>query len=44
MRLYAVIQVLYRDPEIQELCKKLVDFMLKRVKQVLKAGGGNIQN
>jgi hypothetical protein len=40
--IYAVIQVWYRDPEVQEMCKKLVDSMEERVKLVLKARGGTL--
>ena len=36
----AIIQVWYRDPQIQENCQTLVQSMRKRVKEVLKSKGG----
>ena len=39
----AVIDCWYRDPQIQENCKKLVDSIPKRVKSVLTSCGGHIR-
>ena len=40
----AIIDCWYRDPQIQENCKKLIDSMPKRVKSVLTCCGGHIRH
>ena len=37
----AIIQLWYRDPQIQENCHTLVQSMPKRVKELLKSKGGH---
>ena len=39
----AIIDCWFRDPQIQENCKKLIDSMPKRVKSVLTSRGGHIR-
>ena len=39
----AIIQLWYRDPQIIQNCKNLVDSMPGRVKQVLERRGGHIR-
>ena len=39
----AIIEVWYRDEEIAEKCKKLVESMPNRVTELLKNGGGHIK-
>jgi len=38
----AIIECCYHDPQIQEDCKKLVDYMPKRPEMVLNNHGGHI--
>ena len=39
----AVIECWYRDPQIQENCKKLADSMPKRIDMIEKSRGGHIR-
>lgn len=38
----SVIRLWFHDPEVKDMCKKLVHSMCKRVKDVIKAKGGHI--
>ena len=40
----AIIEWWYRDPQIQEICKKLVDSIPKGVTMVLNSRGGHSSN
>jgi hypothetical protein len=35
------MKVWYHDPEMKEICEKLVASMVERVKEVIKAKGGS---